>query len=209
MLFHVQKLFNWFYKYAWYFVAHIFVNSCFHSWNVKNLRNITMNRYQFVSNNVSRKNTNVKSEINKLSTNKGCHFLEIIVPINETAEHLHSSSVGHTWYTSVTAENWPRDATNTQTLDSLVHNCYTWKVTAGRNQHSDSRQPSTQLLYQKSDRGSQLVLWPYTARYATDTLPLSEKWPRDATSTPRDRHPCPMQDSNPQPEQSSGHWGRL
>jgi hypothetical protein len=57
------------------------------------------------ANNESSKNTNVKSEINKLSTNKRCHFLEIIVPINETSEHLHSNCVGHTWYTSVTAEN--------------------------------------------------------------------------------------------------------
>ena len=29
-------------------------------------------------------------------------------------------------------KKWPRDATNTLTLQSLVHNCYTWKVTAGR-----------------------------------------------------------------------------
>jgi hypothetical protein len=64
-----------------------------------------MNRYQFVSNNDSSKNTNVKSEINKLNTNKRRHFLENIVPINETPEHLHSNSVVHTWYTSVTAEN--------------------------------------------------------------------------------------------------------
>jgi hypothetical protein len=38
------------------------------------------------ANNESSKNTNVKFEINKLSTNKWCHFLEIIVPINETSE---------------------------------------------------------------------------------------------------------------------------
>jgi hypothetical protein len=38
------------------------------------------------ANNESSKNTNVKSEINKLSTNKRCHFLEIIAPINETLE---------------------------------------------------------------------------------------------------------------------------
>jgi hypothetical protein len=63
-----------------------------------------MNRYQFVSNE-SRKNTNVKSEINKLSTNKRCHFLEIIVPIDEASEHLHSNNVRHTRYTNVTAEN--------------------------------------------------------------------------------------------------------
>jgi len=31
-------------------------------------------------------NTNVKSEINKLSKNKRCQFLENIVPINETSE---------------------------------------------------------------------------------------------------------------------------
>jgi hypothetical protein len=37
-------------------------------------------------NHESSKNTNVKSEINTLSTNKRCHFLEIIVPINETSE---------------------------------------------------------------------------------------------------------------------------
>jgi hypothetical protein len=38
------------------------------------------------TNNVSTKNTNFKSEINKVSTNKGCQFLEYIVPINETSE---------------------------------------------------------------------------------------------------------------------------
>ena len=31
-------------------------------------------------------NTNVKSEINKLSTNKRCHFLEDIVPVNDSSE---------------------------------------------------------------------------------------------------------------------------
>jgi hypothetical protein len=35
LLFHVQKLFNWFSKYIWYLVAHICVNSCFHPWNEK------------------------------------------------------------------------------------------------------------------------------------------------------------------------------
>jgi len=45
-----------------------------------------MNRYQFVTNNESSNNTNVKSEINKLSTNKRCQFLENIVPIKETSE---------------------------------------------------------------------------------------------------------------------------
>jgi len=45
-----------------------------------------MNRYQFVTNNESSKNTNVKSEINKISTNKRCQFLENILPINETSE---------------------------------------------------------------------------------------------------------------------------
>jgi hypothetical protein len=87
----------------------------------KDLRNITMNGYQFVFNNESNKNTNVKSDINKLSINKRCHFLEIIVPTNETSELLHSNGVGNTWYTSDTAENWTWDATNTQTLESLVH----------------------------------------------------------------------------------------
>ena len=50
--------------------------------------------------------------------------------------HLHSSSVGRNWYTTVTAENWPRDATSTLTLEGL----------------------GTQLLYLKSDGGTQLVL---------------------------------------------------
>jgi iron uptake system EfeUOB component EfeO/EfeM len=49
----------------------------------------------------SSKNTNVKSEINKLSEDKSCHFLEITVPINETSEHIHSNSGGHSWYTRV------------------------------------------------------------------------------------------------------------
>ena len=53
---------------------------------------------------------------------------------------------GHYWYTTVTAENWPRDATNTLTLDSLVRNCYTWKVTAGRNSYSDPKADSTRTL---------------------------------------------------------------
>jgi len=52
----------------------------------KDLRSIRMNRYQFVTNNESSKNTNVKSEISKLSTNKRCQFLENIVPINDKSE---------------------------------------------------------------------------------------------------------------------------
>jgi hypothetical protein len=60
-----------------------------------------MNRYQFVTNNESSKNTNVKPEINKLSKNKICQFLENILPIKETSEQkeeavgrsvLHASS---------------------------------------------------------------------------------------------------------------------
>jgi len=38
------------------------------------------------TNNESSKNTNFKSEINKVSTNIRCQFLENIVPINETSE---------------------------------------------------------------------------------------------------------------------------
>jgi len=38
------------------------------------------------TNNESSKNTNVKSEINKLSTNKRCQILENSVPIKETSE---------------------------------------------------------------------------------------------------------------------------
>ena len=38
------------------------------------------------TNNESSKNTDVKSNINKLNTNKRCQFLETIVPINETSE---------------------------------------------------------------------------------------------------------------------------
>jgi hypothetical protein len=45
-----------------------------------------MNRYQFVTNNGRSKNTNVKSEINKLSRNKKCQFLENIMPKKETSE---------------------------------------------------------------------------------------------------------------------------
>jgi hypothetical protein len=45
-----------------------------------------MNMYQFVTNNESSKNTNVKSEINKLNTNNRSQILEIIVPVNETSE---------------------------------------------------------------------------------------------------------------------------
>ena len=83
LLFHVQKLFNWFSKYVWNFVATIYVNSCFHSWNEKKIFRISGTAD---ANNESSKNTNVKSEINKLSTNKRCHFLEIIAPIDETPE---------------------------------------------------------------------------------------------------------------------------
>ena len=35
----------------------------------------------------------------------------------------------------------------------------------------------------KTDRWTQLVLWPQTARDTTDTQPFSENWPLDATST--------------------------
>ena len=42
--------------------------------------------YQFVTNNEGSKNTNVKSEINKVSTNNRCQFLECIVPVNKTSE---------------------------------------------------------------------------------------------------------------------------
>jgi len=38
------------------------------------------------TNNDSSKNTNVISENNKVSTNKRCHFLENILPLNETSE---------------------------------------------------------------------------------------------------------------------------
>jgi hypothetical protein len=38
------------------------------------------------TNNDGSKNTNVKFEINKVSTNKRCQFLENIFPINETSE---------------------------------------------------------------------------------------------------------------------------
>ena len=51
------------------------------------LRSIRMNRYQFVTNNESTKNTNVKSEINKLNTNNRCQFLDNILPMKETSEH--------------------------------------------------------------------------------------------------------------------------
>jgi hypothetical protein len=47
------------------------------------------------------------------------------------------------------------------------------------------QQPSTQLLHLNSNRGTQLLLWPSAASDATDTQPLSEEWPRNATSKPR------------------------
>jgi len=50
------------------------------------LRNIRMNRYQCVTNNDSNMNTVVKSEMNKLSTNKGCQVLADTVPVNGTSE---------------------------------------------------------------------------------------------------------------------------
>jgi len=36
------------------------------------------------TNNDSSKNTNLKSDIIKLSTNKACQYIENIVPLNET-----------------------------------------------------------------------------------------------------------------------------
>jgi hypothetical protein len=62
------------------------VNSCFRSRNKKDLRNITVNRYQFVSNNESIKNTNLKPDTNKLSRNKNCQFLENFVTRGNTQE---------------------------------------------------------------------------------------------------------------------------
>ena len=45
----------------------------------KDLRNIMMNIYQIDINNDSSRNTDIKPDINKLSTNKRCQFLENIV----------------------------------------------------------------------------------------------------------------------------------
>ena len=42
----------------------------------------------------------------------------------------------------------------------LVHKCYMWKLTAGRNWYSDPKQHGTQMIhscYLNSDRGTQLV----------------------------------------------------
>jgi hypothetical protein len=87
LLLYVLKLFSWFSKYVWYLIAHICMNSCFHSWNEnKTLRNIKIKKYKFVTNNFSNKSTNFKSEINKLNTNKRFQFLENILPTNETSE---------------------------------------------------------------------------------------------------------------------------
>ena len=47
---------------------------------------IRINRYQFVINNDSSKNTDVKPDINQLSTNKRCQFLENIVIRGEISE---------------------------------------------------------------------------------------------------------------------------
>jgi hypothetical protein len=52
----------------------------------KELQNIRMDRHQFVTNNDSNMNTNVKFEMNKLGTNKRCQFLEDILLVNETLE---------------------------------------------------------------------------------------------------------------------------
>ena len=83
LLFQVQKLFNWFSKYVWLLVAHFCVNSCFHLWYEKKILKISG---WTDTNNDSSKNINVIFDINKLCTNKRCHFLENIVPINETSE---------------------------------------------------------------------------------------------------------------------------
>jgi hypothetical protein len=55
----------------------------FHSWYEKNIFQISC---WTDTNNDSNENTNVTSDINKVSTNKRCQFLENIVPIHETSE---------------------------------------------------------------------------------------------------------------------------
>ena len=58
------------------------MKSCFHSRNEKDLGNIRMSRYQFVINNESSNNTDVKADINQLCTNT-MQFLENIVSKDE------------------------------------------------------------------------------------------------------------------------------
>ena len=60
------------------------MNICFHSRYEK-----ISSKYQVeqIINNETSKKAHFKSEINKVSTNKGCQFLEYIVPIKETSDH--------------------------------------------------------------------------------------------------------------------------
>ena len=95
------------------------------------------------------------------------------------------------WYATVIPGNLPRNATDTLTLSSLCSNLHTAvirRVTAERNWYSDPQQLATQLThsrYPKSDRGTQLILWHSAACDASDTQPLSEERPRNATTKPR------------------------
>ena len=54
------------------------------------------------TNNDRSENTNVKSEINKVNTNKRCQFLENIGSIKETSEqNSNNSKPGHTVFTEL------------------------------------------------------------------------------------------------------------
>ena len=67
LLFHVKKLFNWFSKYVWYMVAYFCLNSCFSLM----IRNKIFEISGWTdTNNERSKDTKVKSQINKVSTNK-------------------------------------------------------------------------------------------------------------------------------------------
>jgi cell division protein FtsL len=64
------------------------VNSCFLLMKQRKIFEIPIkvNRFKFVINNESSKNTDVKPDINQLSTNKRCQFLENIVIRGEISE---------------------------------------------------------------------------------------------------------------------------
>jgi hypothetical protein len=78
LLFDVQKLSNCFSTHVWYLAALIVWTAVFTYKTKKYLQNVRIKRYQFVNNNESSRNTDVKSEINKLSTIRHASFLKIL-----------------------------------------------------------------------------------------------------------------------------------
>jgi hypothetical protein len=75
ILFYFQMLLNFFDKYVWCLTTHICVNICFRSRNENRGPKYQDEQAQIHHQNKSTMSTNVKLNINKLSTNKRCQFL--------------------------------------------------------------------------------------------------------------------------------------